>query len=75
MAWIATVSPSVVNRGVYCSSGSGSYFGKVLVPVSAPVPVPVPKPDLICTVFQQQKFVQNLAFFFRGSIVSQKVVL
>jgi hypothetical protein len=36
------------------------YFGKVLVPV--PFPVPVPDPDLISKVFQQQKFVQNLAY-------------
>ncbi len=42
-------------------SGSGSYFGKVLIPIPALVPVPDPDPNLFCTVFQQQKFVQNLA--------------
>ncbi len=43
----------------YC--GSGSYFGKVLVPV--PVPVSVPNPDRLSTDFQQQIFfIQNLAF-------------
>jgi hypothetical protein len=30
--------------------------------VPAPFPVPLPDPDLISNVFQQQKFVQNLAF-------------
>ncbi len=29
---------------------------------SSPVPGPVPDPDLFSTVFQQQKFVQNIAF-------------
>ncbi len=35
---------------IFC--GSGSYFGKVLVPVPVPIPVPVPDPDLLA-VFQQ----------------------
>jgi hypothetical protein len=37
---------------IYC--GSDSYFGKVLVPV--------PDPELISTVFNHKKCVQNLAF-------------
>ncbi len=56
---------------IYCSSGS--LYGKVLVPapflVLTPVPtlfpvqapVPVLDPDLFNTVFNNQKFVQNLA--------------
>jgi hypothetical protein len=51
---------------MYCGSGSSSYFRKVLVPVPILVPVPVPfsipGPDMFSTVYQQQKFVQNLAF-------------
>ncbi len=43
---------------IYCGSGSGFDFGKVLVPVTVPVPVP----DLFSTVFQQQKICTNLAF-------------
>jgi len=42
------------NRYIYC--GSGSYFGKVLVPV------PVPYPNLFITVFQQQKHLYKIAF-------------
>jgi hypothetical protein len=45
---------------VYC--GSGSFFGKVLVPVPTPVPVPVPDPVLFSIVFNNKKFEQNLAF-------------
>jgi hypothetical protein len=51
---------------IYC--GSGSYFGKVLVPVPALVPVPIPDPDLLSTVFQQQKICTEsclTAFFSR----------
>ncbi len=57
---------------IYC--GSGSYCGKVLVPVPALVPVPMPDPGLLTTVFQQQKictesclaalFPRKLAFNF-----------
>jgi hypothetical protein len=43
---------------IYCGSGSGNYFGKILVPV----PVPVPDPDLFSIFVQQQKIIQNLAF-------------
>ncbi len=32
------------------------------VPAPAPVPVPVPDSDIFSTVFQQQIFLQNLAF-------------
>jgi hypothetical protein len=45
------------NVTIYC--GSGSYFGKVLVPFSAQVPGP--DPDLFNTLFNNKKFVQNLA--------------
>jgi hypothetical protein len=49
---------------IYC--GSGSYFGKILIahpaPVQVPDPVPVPDPYLFNTVFNNKKFVQNLAF-------------
>jgi hypothetical protein len=52
--------------GFTISSGSGSYFGKVLVPVPAPsqvpAPVPVPDPDYLTQFFSNKKFVQNLAF-------------
>jgi hypothetical protein len=41
---------------IYC--GSGSYCGKVLVPVLDPFP----DPDLFSTVFRQQKYVPILAF-------------
>jgi hypothetical protein len=39
---------------IYCGSGSGSYFRKVFVPV--------PDPDLLSIVFNNKKFIQNLAF-------------
>jgi hypothetical protein len=55
--------------------GTGSYIGKVFVPVPDPVPAPLPDPDLFSTVFPQQKIVQDLAFFALCSIVSQKVGL
>jgi hypothetical protein len=46
---------------IYC--GSGSYFGKVLLPVPAPVPFPVQEPGLLSKqFFNTQKFVQNIAF-------------
>ncbi len=59
-AVVPTLYSSVV---IYCGygSGSGSYFGKVLVPVPAPVllpalvPVPVQYPFLLSTVFKKQK--------------------
>jgi hypothetical protein len=54
--------------------GSGSYFGKVLVPV--PVPDPVSDPDLFSTVFQQHQIcTKSCSFNARNSIVSQKVGL
>jgi hypothetical protein len=37
---------------IYCSSGSGSYLGKVLVPVS--IPVLVPDPDLFSSLFNNK---------------------
>jgi hypothetical protein len=64
---------------IYCGSVSGSYFGKVLVPVpDLPVqaPVPAPDPDLFSTVFQHQKICTKPCLFnARSSIVSQKVGL
>jgi hypothetical protein len=57
--------------GFTIPSGSGSYFGKVLVPV--PAPVPVPDPDYLAQFFSNKKFVQNLAFRLytaRSTIVS-----
>jgi hypothetical protein len=46
---------------IYC--GSGSYCGKVVVPVPALVPVPISDPHLLRTVFATtKKVVQNLAF-------------
>ncbi len=49
----------------YCSSGSGFYFGKILVPVLVLVPV-----------FQQQKFFTKCCLFnAKSKIVSQKVEL
>ncbi len=51
-------------------SCSGSCFGKVLVPI----PVPVPDPDLLSTVFQQQKIcTKSYLFNARIGIVSHKV--
>jgi hypothetical protein len=62
---------------IYCGSGSGSYFGKVLVsvPVPVPIPVPVPDPGLFSTLFNSKNFVQNLTFSknARSGIFSQKV--
>jgi hypothetical protein len=53
----------------FCSSGSGSNFGKDLVPV----PARIPDTDLFSTVFQQQKmFTKSCLFSARSSIVSQK---
>jgi hypothetical protein len=61
------------------SSGSGSYFGKVLIPipalVPAPVPVPDPDPDLFSPVLSYERFkifvcvlyVQNGDFFIADS--------
>jgi hypothetical protein len=47
---------------IYCGSGFGSYFGKVMVPAPVPVPVPVPDPDIFQQFFNNKKFVPNLAF-------------
>jgi hypothetical protein len=60
---------------IYCGSGFGSYFGKVLVPVPVPVrfpiQVPVPDPDLFSTVFQQK--ICTKSFSPRSSIVLRKL--
>jgi hypothetical protein len=54
-------------------SGSGSYFGNVLVSVPVPVQVPDPDPGFFSTVFRQHKFVQYLCLFnVRSSNVCQK---
>ncbi len=51
---------------IYCSSGS--YYGKVLVPV------PVPDPDLFSTVFQQQNICTKSSLFnAKSSIVPRKL--
>jgi hypothetical protein len=60
------------NGMMYCSSGSGygSYFRKVLLPV----PVPVPDPYLFRAVFQQQFFLQNLAFsMLEAALIPRKL--
>jgi hypothetical protein len=55
---------------IYSGSGFGSYFERVLVPV------PVLDPDLLSTVFPQQKIVEETCLFnARSSIVSQEVGL
>jgi hypothetical protein len=66
---------------IYGDSGSSSYLGKVLylvpapVTVLIPVPVPVPDPDLLSTVFNNRKFVQNLAFtMLEAALFPRKLV-
>jgi hypothetical protein len=46
---------------IYCGSGSGSYFGKVLVPVL--VPILVPDRDLFSTVFNNKKVCKKTVSF------------
>jgi hypothetical protein len=51
---------------IYCGSGSGSYFRKVLVLV--------PAPDLLSTVFQHQKnHTKSCLFNAKSSIVPRKL--
>jgi hypothetical protein len=45
---------------IYCGSSSGSYFGKVLVPVSALVPVP--DPDFLAQFFNNKQLIEYLSF-------------
>jgi hypothetical protein len=55
------------NRYIYC--GSGSYFGKVSVPV------PVPYPNLFITVFQQQQKIctKSCLFNARAALFPRKL--
>ncbi len=47
---------------IYGGSGSGSYFGNVLVLVPSLAPVPFPDPDLfLAKFFNNKKSVPNLA--------------
>jgi hypothetical protein len=60
---------------IYCGSGSGSYFGKVLVPVPAPFPFPVPVPDpyLISTFKKKKICTKTCLFNAKSSIVPRKL--
>jgi hypothetical protein len=60
---------------ICCCSGSysGSDFGKVLVPV--PASVPVPDPDILSTVFQEQKMypIHNLAYSVSEAVLGIRI--